>query len=141
MLSELTRSRLLAVGVSTLTTCLFKRGFRNRWIEGAKPINLAAARFAGPAFTLRFIPSREDLDTMEAYGEPAHIHRRAIEECPPGAVLVIDARGDARAASAGDLMVARLQSRGAAGIVTDGGFREMVTCRRTNTRLEPRSLH
>lgn len=78
----------------------------------------------GPAFTLRFIPEREDVDTMAEYAKPTHVQRRAIEECPTGHVLVIDARGDASAASAGDIMMARLKARGCAGAVTDGGFRD-----------------
>jgi regulator of RNase E activity RraA len=118
------REKLRQVSISTLTTCLFTRGFRNVWIRGAVPLGGAAPRMVGEAFTLRFIPSREDLDTMAAYASNEHVQRRAIEECPKGAVLVIDSRGRADAASAGDIMLARLQVRGAAGAVTDGGFRD-----------------
>ncbi|TPN85649.1 ribonuclease activity regulator RraA [Mesorhizobium sp. CU2] len=125
-LSDETRSKLLAVSVSTLTTVLFKRGLRSRLIEGALPIGGTGTRMIGPAFTLRFIPAREDLDTMAEYAKPTHVQRRAIEECPPGHVLVIDARGDAGAASAGDIMMGRLKARGCAGAVTDGGFRDTV---------------
>jgi regulator of RNase E activity RraA len=116
--------RLAQVSVSTLTTCLFKRGFRNRLIEGVRPVNADAARMIGPAYTLRFIPSREDIDTMSAYADDGHVQRRAMEECPPGFVAVIDARGDTGAASAGDIMIGRLKARGVAGVVTDGGFRD-----------------
>ncbi|RVD30598.1 ribonuclease activity regulator RraA, partial [Mesorhizobium sp. M4A.F.Ca.ET.020.02.1.1] len=123
-LSDTVRAKLEAVSVSTLTTVLFKRGFRSRLIQGALPIGGAGVRMIGPAFTLRFIPEREDLDTMAEYAKPTHVQRRAIEECPPGHVLVIDARGDASAASAGDIMMARLKARGCAGAVTDGGFRD-----------------
>jgi regulator of RNase E activity RraA len=121
-----TRERLSQVSVSTLTTCLFKRGFRNQTLTGIAPINAASARMVGPAFTLRFIPAREDLDTMAEYAKESHVQRRAMEECPEGHVLVIDARGDTGAACAGDIMIARLKARGAAGAVTDGGFRDVT---------------
>jgi regulator of RNase E activity RraA len=101
-----------------------KRGFRTRLIAGVLPVNRESARMVGPAYTLRFIPAREDLDTMAGYASAENKHRRAIEECPAGHVLVIDARGELGAASAGDIMIGRLKSRGVAGIVTDGGFRD-----------------
>lgn len=116
--------QLKQVAVSTLSTCLFKRGFRTRVVRGILPVSPDARRFAGPAYTLRFIPAREDLDTMEAYADEDHLHRRAIEECPEGHVLMMDCREDTSGASAGDLMVARLKSRRCAGVVTDGGFRD-----------------
>lgn len=124
-LTDEAREQLAQVSVSTLTTCLFKRGFRNQTLNGIAPVNLSAARMVGPAFTLRFIPAREDLDSMTEYAKDTNVHRRAVEECPEGHVLVIDARGDAGAASAGDIMLARLKARGAAGAVTDGGFRDV----------------
>lgn len=123
-LSENTRSRLMQVSISTLSTVLFLRGFRNRVMQGVVALNPDATRMVGPAFTLRFIPAREDLDTMAEYALETHVQRRAIEECPAGHVLVIDAMGDTGAASAGDIMLARLQVRGALGAVTDGGFRD-----------------
>lgn len=115
---------LKAVSVSTLTTCLFRRGLRRRVIAGALPLRPGTSTMVGPAFTLRFIPAREDIDIMETYQLATNVHRRAIEECPVGAVLVIDAGGDLSGASGGDIMVARLKARGVAGIVTDGGFRD-----------------
>ena len=78
----------------------------------------------GPAYTLRYIPAREDLNPIDVFRDPAHPQRVAIERCPPGCVLVIDSRKDARAASAGGILVTRLMKRGAEGIVTDGGFRD-----------------
>lgn len=117
------RAKLLTVSTATLTTVLFKRGLRNAFIEGARPLN-PASRMAGPAFTLRYIPSREDIDTMEVFKDPRHPQRHAVETIPPGAVMVIDSRGDARAASAGGILVRRMMVRGAAGIVTDGGLRD-----------------
>jgi regulator of RNase E activity RraA len=123
-LSTATRDKLSLVSISTLSTVLFMQGYRNRVLQGILPLNPNATRMVGPAFTLRFIPAREDLDTMAEYARETHVQRRAIEECPAGHVLVIDAMGDAGAASAGDIMLARLQARGAAGVVTDGGFRD-----------------
>jgi regulator of RNase E activity RraA len=78
----------------------------------------------GEAFTLRYIPAREDLNPITVFQDRAHPQRKAVEECPPGAVLVIDSRKDARAASAGSILVSRLMVRGVAGVVTDGGFRD-----------------
>jgi len=78
----------------------------------------------GEAFTLRYIPAREDLNPITVFQDRAHPQRKAVEECPPGAVLVIDSRKNARAASAGAILVSRLMKRGVAGVVTDGGFRD-----------------
>ena len=118
------RKRLAAVSVATVTTTLFRRGMRNVVVQGVLPLNPKGPRMVGPAFTLRCIPAREDLDVLEAFRDPRHPQRRAIEECPPGAVMLIDSRKDPRAASAGAILTARLMRRGAAGIVTDGGFRD-----------------
>jgi regulator of RNase E activity RraA len=122
--SDSIRDAFLKVSTATLTTALFKRGLRNVYVEGALPLNPAACRMAGPAFTLRYIPSREDLDTIDVFKDPRHPQRHAVETIPPGAVMVIDSRGDARAASAGGILVRRMMVRGAAGIVTDGGLRD-----------------
>jgi regulator of RNase E activity RraA len=78
----------------------------------------------GEAFTLRYIPAREDLNQMSVFLDRSHPQRKAVEECPPGAVMVIDSRKNARAASAGGILVTRLMVRGVAGVVTDGGFRD-----------------
>lgn len=123
-LDESTRGKLAQVSTATLTTCLFKRGFRNLFIQEVLPLAPPAATMVGEAYTLRMIPAREDIDVLEAYGDPEHPQRKAIESCPPGQVLVIDSRKDARAASAGDILIGRLKARGCAGIVTDGGFRD-----------------
>ena len=122
--NETTRDRLLSVSTATLTTIMFKRGFRNCFIGGIRPLNEEHARMAGPAYTLRYIPSREDLDHIKVFEDRTHPQRRAIEECPPGHVLMIDSRKDRTAASAGDILITRLWKRGAAGVVTDGGFRD-----------------
>jgi regulator of RNase E activity RraA len=119
-----TRRQLEAVSTATLTTVLFKRGFRNVFLQGVAPLSPDGANMVGPAYTLRTIPPREDLDMLDAFKDPAHPQRRGVEECPPGAVFVVDSRGDARAASAGGILLTRLKARGVAGAVTDGGFRD-----------------
>src|ERR1700739_318501 len=118
------RDQLKSVSVATLTTCLFKRGLRNQYIQDVRPLNPAAGPMVGEAFTLRYIPAREDLNPITVFQDRAHPQRKAVEDCPPGAVLVIDSRKDARAASAGSILVTRLMKRGVAGVVTDGGFRD-----------------
>ena len=123
-LSDSTRAKLSTVSVATLTTVLFKRGFRNQFIQDVHPLNPNAGAMVGEAFTLRYIPAREDLNPITVFKDRAHPQRKAVEDCPPGAVMVIDSRKNARAASAGSILVARLMKRGVAGIVTDGGFRD-----------------
>jgi regulator of RNase E activity RraA len=119
-----TRDKLKTVSTATLTTALFKRGLRNQYIQDVRPLNPAGAPMVGEAFTLRYIPAREDLNPLSVFQDRAHPQRKAVEDCPPGAVFVIDSRKDARAASAGSILVARLMKRGVAGVVTDGGFRD-----------------
>jgi len=123
-LSNQTREKLKGVSVATITTALFKRGLRNQFIQDVHPLAPDRGNMVGEAFTLRYIPAREDLNPIGVFKDRAHPQRKAIEECPPGAVMVIDSRKDARAASAGAILVARLMKRGCAGIVTDGGFRD-----------------
>ena len=123
-LSDETRDKLKGVSVATITTALFKRGLRNQFIQNVHPLNPTLGNMVGEAFTLRYIPAREDLNPISVFRDQAHPQRRAIEECPRGAVMVIDSRKDARAASAGSILIARLMQRGCAGIVTDGGFRD-----------------
>lgn len=122
--TEETREKLKAVSTATLTSVLLKRGLRNVFIHGIHKINRQAPRLVGPAFTLRYIPAREDIDHPGVFSDRSHPQRRAIEECPPGHVLVIDSRKDSSAASAGAILMTRLWMRGAAGAVTDGGFRD-----------------
>jgi len=123
-LAPQTRDKLKTVSTATLTTCLFKRGLRNQFLQDVHPLNPQAGPMVGEAYTLRYIPSREDLNPITVFQDRGHPQRKAIEECPPGAVLVIDSRRDARAASAGGILVTRLMKRGVAGVVTDGGFRD-----------------
>jgi len=119
-----TRDKLKTVSTATICTALYKRGLRNQFIQDVHPLNPSLGNMVGEAFTLRYIPAREDLNPVSVFQDRAHPQRKAVEECPPGAVFVIDSRKDARAASAGSILVTRLMKRGVAGVVTDGGFRD-----------------
>ena len=121
-----TLEMLAHVSVATLATALFKRGLRNQVIQDVRPVRPKGRNMVGPAFTLRYIPAREDRNTLDVFRNPEHPQRHAVETCPPGHVLVMDSRKDARAASAGDILVTRLMARGCAGVVTDGGFRDAM---------------
>ncbi len=123
-LSPETRDRLKRVSTATLATALYKRGFRTQMIQDVRPLRPMAESMVGEAFTLRYMPAREDLNRLDVFRDRAHPQRKAVEECPPGAVMVMDSRKDPRAASAGSILVTRLQVRGVAGVVTDGGFRD-----------------
>jgi regulator of RNase E activity RraA len=113
---------LTQVSTATISTQLLARGLRNTFLHGVKPIT--PHRMAGPAFTLRCIPAREDMDTLDVYKDYDHPQRKAIETIPPGHVLVIDCRGQTRAASAGGILATRLEHRQAGGLVTDGALRD-----------------
>jgi regulator of RNase E activity RraA len=119
-----TREQLAKVSTATLCTALFKRGLRNAFVQDVRPLNAGLPNMVGEAYTLRYIPAREDLNPLTVFQDLRHPQRVAVEECPPGAVLVIDSRKDARAASAGSILLSRLMKRGVAGAVTDGGFRD-----------------
>jgi regulator of RNase E activity RraA len=119
-----TSAKLKTVSTATLATALYKRGLRNQYIQDVRPLNPSHGPMVGEAYTLRYIPAREDLNPLSVFQNREHPQRKAVEECPEGAVLVIDSRKDARAASAGSILVTRLMKRGVAGIVTDGGFRD-----------------
>lgn len=116
--------KLRYVSTATLATALFKRGLRNQMIQEAQPLAPLGKNMVGVAYTLRYIPAREDLNPISVFQDATHPQRKAVESCPPGAVLVIDSRGNARAASAGSILIRRLMVRGCAGVVTDGGFRD-----------------
>ena len=123
-LSESARKKLQKVSTATVATCLFKQGLKNLFIQGVKPLKPGKSTMVGEAYTLRYIPAREDLNPISVFKDPKHPQRVAVEECPEGAVWVIDSRNNAKAASAGSILATRLMKRGAAGIVTDGGFRD-----------------
>ena len=119
-----TKTKFMGVSTATLCTALFKRGLRNQFIQDVRPLNPNLPNMVGEAFTLRYIPAREDLNPITVFLDRQHPQRVAVEQCPPGAVMVFDSRKDARAASAGSILITRLMVRGAAGAVTDGGFRD-----------------
>ncbi len=126
------REKLKMVSTATIATCLFKRDLRNQFIQGVKPLVPGKPNMVGEAFTLRYIPAREDLNPIKIFEDPNHPQRVAVETCPPGSVLVIDSRKDPRAASAGSILASRLMMRGAAGIVTDGGLRDSADIAQLN---------
>lgn len=123
-LSAATREKLMKVSTATISTALFKIGLRNQFLQDVHPVGTNAANMVGQAYTLRYIPAREDLNPISVFQNPKHPQRVGVEECPPGYVMVIDSRKDPRAASAGSILVSRMMKRGVAGVVTDGGFRD-----------------
>ena len=118
-----TLDRLGRISTPTLTTQLFTLGFRNTFLAGVRPL-CPERRMAGEAVTVRFAPAREDRAGYEILADPDYPQRHAIEHIRSGQVLVMDCRGIATAANAGDILVSRLQVRGAAGLVLDGGIRD-----------------
>ncbi len=130
-IGELTRVHLMRCGAANMSNALLRRGLRNTFLHGISPLSTDQEPMVGPAFTLRFIPAREDIDSMNLYARDDNLHRRAIEECPAGAVLVMATGGDARASAMGDMMALRLRARGVSGVITDGGFRDTPGIRDT----------
>ncbi|API57168.1 ribonuclease activity regulator RraA (plasmid) [Rhizobium leguminosarum] len=122
---------LKAVSTATLTTVLLKKGLRNVWIRGAVPLKPGQPRIVGPAFTLRFVPAREDLATPASWASPIST-RAAIEAMPEGCVAVVDAMGVTDAGIFGDILCARMQKRGVAALVTDGVVRDLAGVLDTN---------
>jgi regulator of RNase E activity RraA len=115
---------LEGVTTATLTTVLLKRGLRNVWMRNTRPAQAAQRRVAGRAFTLRFIPAREDQATPESWAKPIST-RSAIEAMPGGCIAVVDARGVTDAGIFGDILCARMHARGVAALVTDGVVRDV----------------
>ena len=124
LLTEAVKAQLMRISTASIATALFKRGLRNQFIQGVGPVSRKPRNMVGQAFTLRYIPAREDRNPITVFRNEDHPQRQAMELCPPGHVLVMDSRKDARAASAGSILITRLQVRGCAGVVTDGGFRD-----------------
>jgi regulator of RNase E activity RraA len=122
---------LRTVSTATITTVLLKKGLRNVWIRGARPIRTGQPRLVGPAFTLRFVPAREDLATPESWGNPIST-RAAIEAMPEGVIAVIDAMGVQDAGVFGDILCARMAKRNVAAMVTDGVVRDLAGVLSTN---------
>lgn len=130
-LNEKTVRTLMGVTTATLTTVLLKKGLRNVWLRGAKPLRQGQARIVGPAFTLRFVPVREDLATPESWASPIST-RAAIECMPAGCIAVADAMGVTDAGIFGDILCERIRVREVAGLVTDGVIRDLAGILRTN---------
>ena len=118
-----TAAALAGVSTATLTTELLKKGLRNVWMRGTRPLRAGQPRLVGRAFTLRFVPAREDLATPESWASPKST-RAAIEAMPPGCIAVVDAMGVTDAGIFGDILCARMARRGVAGLVTDGVVRD-----------------
>jgi regulator of RNase E activity RraA len=116
---------LKGVSTATLTTVLLKKGLRNVWMRGTKPLRPGQPRSVGPAFTFRFVPAREDLATPASWGSPIST-RAAIEAMPEGAIAVIDGQGVTDAGVFGDILVSRMAKRGVAAMVTDGVVRDLA---------------
>jgi regulator of RNase E activity RraA len=117
------RERLKSVSIATISSCLFRRGLKHVVPDGIVPVSAHQPRMVGEAFTLRFVPMREDIDLSSPAGSGT-VHQRAFDECPADFVLVMDTRGETRGCCCGDLLIGRLKARGCAGVVTDGGFRD-----------------
>lgn len=124
-LSAETRTVLEGVSTATLTTILLKKGLRNVWLRGAAPFSSAGGRVVGPAFTMRFVPAREDLATPESWASPTST-RAAVEAMQDGDIAVIDAQAVSDAGVFGDILCARMAKRGVAAMVTDGVIRDAV---------------
>jgi regulator of RNase E activity RraA len=120
-----TAEALSAVSTATLTTVLLKKGLRNVWMRGTRPLRAGQSRLVGRAFTLRFVPAREDLATPESWSSPKST-RAAIEDMPAGCIAVVDAMGVTDAGIFGDILCARMAKRGVAGLVTDGVVRDVA---------------
>lgn len=123
-LSELTRQRLTRASTATLHTLMYKRGLRNTYIQNVGRMNNSSVKMVGQAYTLRYIPAREDIDKVAVFRDPEHPQRLAVETVPAGRVLISDCRQDASAASAGSILLTRLQFRECAGFVADAGIRD-----------------
>ena len=123
-LSDKTRALLREISTATLTSQLMARGLRNTFMRNVSRLTKGGGNMVGEAFTLRYIPSREDIDVSAVFENHDHPQRKAVETVPSGHVLVIDCRQDNRAAGAGSILVTRTMMRGAAGVVTDGGLRD-----------------
>ena len=119
------------VSTATITTVLLKKGLRNIWMRGTKPLRPGQPRLVGPAFTLRFVPAREDLATPESWSSPIST-RTAIEAMPKGCIAVVDAMGETDAGIFGDILCARMVKRGVAALITDGVVRDIEGVLGTN---------
>ena len=125
MLDQRLTEALKEITSATITTILLKKGLRNVWMRGARPLRPEAPRLVGRAFTLRFVPAREDLATPASWSSPRST-RAAIEAMPEGAIAIVDAMGIGDAGIFGDILCARMKQRGVAALVTDGAVRDLA---------------
>lgn len=132
--SNKTLATLQNISTATLTMVLLKHGIRTSWIEGPKPLSPMTQRVAGPAFTIRFVPGREDLSGPDSYARSPSF-REAIEAAPEGSIVVVDGRGNTLGATLGDILVARLHYKGVTGIVTDAPVRDADEIRKVDIPL------
>jgi regulator of RNase E activity RraA len=123
-LSDRAKHILQSVTTATITTILLKKGLRNVWMRGSRPLKPNQPRLVGRAFTLRFVPAREDLATPESWASPKST-RAAIENMPEGCIAVVDAMGVTNAGIFGDILCARMRKRGVVALVTDGVMRDV----------------
>ena len=123
-LSAETIKNFMYASTATVSMQMLKRGFRNTAVNGVRPLNPNATRLVGPAYTLRYIPGREDLDKPSTPNDPPSAQRKAIEETPAGCVLVIGTEGNTRSGTLGDILALRLKVRGVAGVLSDGAMRD-----------------
>src|ERR1700684_2329353 len=123
-LDETTRKTLCGIATATLTTVLLKKGLRNVWLRGARPLRPGQKRLVGAAFSLRFVPARDGLGTPKAWSSPIST-RTAIEAMPEGCIAVVDAMGITDAGIFGDILCARMVKRGVAALITDGVVRDL----------------
>jgi regulator of RNase E activity RraA len=121
-----TRKKLMGVSVATLATALYKRGLRNQVVQDVRPVSRKGRNMVGPAYTLRYMPAREDRNQLAEFRNPEHPQRVAIESCPAGSVLDLPCPQDAPAASAGAILITRRMLRGGAAVVTAGGLRDTM---------------
>lgn len=131
---------LRRVSTATLTTQLFKRGIRNMFMRGVRPLR-TDKHMVGYAFTLRYIPAREDLGVSSHFDNTTNPQRIAVESVGQDDVLVIDARGEDRAGTLGDILISRIKARGAAGVVTDGAFRDSPGVAQVDMATYARAMH
>ncbi len=133
-MSSATYDVLRKVPTATITTMLLRKGIRRCWMNGPRPLVFGGERVIGPAFTLRFVPAREDIATVESWGKPIST-RAAIEAMPEGVIAVADAMGLQTAGIFGDILCARMRKRGVAALVTDGVLRDRAGVQMSGSSL------
>ncbi|MGI4801448.1 MAG: ribonuclease activity regulator RraA [Janthinobacterium lividum] len=120
-------ARLARCTSGSLTTELFRLGFKQCFMVGLRPLNPDVKPFAGEAYTMRMIPAREDIETyatLTPTPNDDNLQWVAVEDTQPHQVMVIDSRYDPRAASMGNMLLTRMHLRGVVGVITDGSFRD-----------------